>query len=505
MDASDTRSRHDGGWWNEEWALLILLLMTFLIRAVNASQPIVENYVGRQVPTAMVARNLERGSGLLWPQLDTAPFPNYFVVEPPLFELAVVAGKRATGLSLPEAGRILSAVMTTLAAWGLFDLVQRRSGRRVALLALAAFAVLPLTIRYGRAFQPDASMLGALVAGLACWDRFRAGSRWHWLLAGWSLLALGFAIKITAGFLLIPLVLVVVRNRRSLEMVAAGSTLLPAILWYMWANHLLEAGGGSRAAGDNRAIWLGLLGSPAIFKPDTLRFVASTLFVRAFTPLGASLALVGFWIRRQGGGGRDRLWSIWGTSALAAMAVLAQKLHHEYYWLPLAPVVAMGIGTALEWIARKRMAAAMTLGAALLGLSALQVHSTWQTPAEWTGLEVAARTVSDTIPDDAWIAGPEALLFQADRRGCRMEWTGSAARRAAGEWSSQPEVNSPLELIEYYRSQGARYFADLGSRNDDSPRKGLHDAVRRRYKVIVDRPDVIIADLTDSETHWNAN
>ena len=28
--------------------------------AAKAGQPIVENYVGRQVPTAMVARNLER-------------------------------------------------------------------------------------------------------------------------------------------------------------------------------------------------------------------------------------------------------------------------------------------------------------------------------------------------------------------------------------------------------------------------------------------------------------
>ncbi len=70
---------------------------------------------------------------------------------------------------------------------------------------------------------------------------------------------------------------------------------------------------------------------------------------------------------------------------------------------------------------------------------------------------------------------------------------------------SEPDVNSPVELIEYYRSQGARYFADLGSRHADSRRKGLHDAVRRRYKVIVDRPDVIIADLADSGMHWNAN
>ena len=51
-------------------ALAALLLATFALRALRADQPIVENYVGRQVPTAMVARNLDRGSGLLRPQLD---------------------------------------------------------------------------------------------------------------------------------------------------------------------------------------------------------------------------------------------------------------------------------------------------------------------------------------------------------------------------------------------------------------------------------------------------
>ena len=61
-----------------------LLLAVFAHRAIRAEQPILENYVGRQVPTAMVARNLARGSGFLDPQLDTGPFPNLFLVEPPI-------------------------------------------------------------------------------------------------------------------------------------------------------------------------------------------------------------------------------------------------------------------------------------------------------------------------------------------------------------------------------------------------------------------------------------
>jgi len=492
-------------WWDSGGALGALLLVTFLIRALHPDQPIVENYVGRQVPTAMVARNLERGSGFLRPQLDTAPFPNFFLVEPPLYEATVVVLKQAMGLSLEEAGRILSALATALAAWGLFQLARPREGRRVALLAVAAFAVFPLTIRYGRAFQPDASMLGAVLAGLACWDRYRSGRRWPWLAVAWALVALGFALKITAGFLLVPLVLVFGRERPVAAVLAACSALLPALLWYAWAAHLVQVGGGSRASADNQAIWLGLLWPSALLKPETWKFVGWFLIFRAFTPVGAGLALIGLWNRRPAELDHDRLWRIWGISALVAMAFLAEKLHHEYYWLIVAPIAAVGVGRALNWLAGIHRAGAIAVTAALLMLCWLQVRSTWRIPAGWNDLEAAANAVKTTVPRGDWIAAPEALLFQADRRGCRMEWTRAAVERAAGEWGTDRHVEDPLELLAYYRLQGARYFADLGTRQADSRRKGLHDAVRRRYKVIVDRPEVIIADLVDSGVHWNAN
>lgn len=485
----------------------LLLLLTFLIRAIHAGQPIVENYVGRQVPTAMVARNLDRGSGLLRPQLDTAPFPNYFVVELPLYECGVVLLKRSTGLSLEQSGRVLSALATVMAACGLFVLARPREGRRAAFLAVSAFAVFPLTIRYGRAFQPDAAMLGAVVAGLACWDRYQSSRRWYWLATGWALLALGFALKVIAAFLLIPLLFVILRRRRAADILAAVSTLLPALLWYVWADFLVAAMNGSRASADNRAIWLQLLGPAALLKIATLKFVGWFLFVRAFTPLGAGLALYGLLMRRgtEDDRLRLRLWWVWGISTLVAMAFLAEKLHHEYYWLLLAPVVAVGFGRSLDGVAVKHGAAAVVIASAMLVLCGYQVRSTWWTPSEWNDLEAAGRLVSRNVPRDSWVVAPEALLFQADRRGCRMEWTTPAARRAAGEWRAETEVDGPLDLLDYYRRQGARYFADLGSCDRDTRREGLHEAVRRRYKVIVDCPEVIIAELPGPEIYWNAN
>ena len=79
-------------------------------------------------------------------------------------------------------------------------LARRREGARTCSGGALVFAVFPLTIRYGRAFQPDAAMLGRSWPGLACWDRSLARKTpWSWLAAGWCLLALGFALKITAG------------------------------------------------------------------------------------------------------------------------------------------------------------------------------------------------------------------------------------------------------------------------------------------------------------------
>src|SRR4051794_25655923 len=98
-----------------------LLLLTFLLRAGRLDQPIVENYVGRQVPTAMVARNLERGSGFLRPELDTAPFPNLFLVEPPLYAMACGYVQGVARLSLGQAGRLVSAFAIALVAGDFTD------------------------------------------------------------------------------------------------------------------------------------------------------------------------------------------------------------------------------------------------------------------------------------------------------------------------------------------------------------------------------------------------
>lgn len=484
--------------WAEAARLALALLAGLVLRSLHPGQPIAENYVGRQVPTAMVARNLERGSGFFRPRLDTGPFPNYFAVEPPIYQALVVGLRRLSGLPLDVCGRLTSALAATLAAWGVYALTRRRWGEGAALASAAAFSMLPIVIRYGRAFQPDALMLGGCTAGLACWDlAFARGRSPRLLAAGWLLLAVGLAAKVTAAYVLIAALIAIFPRRDWKAFALCASALLPAVAWYAWAARLTEQSA-SRALADNREIWLSLLGLGALASAGTWWYVWKFLVVRAFTPLGLVGAL---WGLRVAGAGA-RIWWAWAALATAAMAVLAAKLHHEYYWLCLGPPVAAGLGAAWARLDARRPWPALAAAVAFAAMALYLSDSTWRTPEEWDGLEDAARAVAEATGPDDLVVGLEALLFQADRRGCRMEYSPVAATRAASEWEPQTKLLMPTELVEFYQSKGARWFADLGRQllDEDTQRTDLHHDIRHRYKVVIDRPDVFLADLQTRET-----
>jgi len=496
---SDAPASESGG-AAARWSLGLVLAAGALIRALHADQPIVENYIGRQIPTAMVALNLERGSGFLYPQLDTAPFPNYFLVEPPLYQELVVGARRLSGLPLDVCGRLTSALAATLAAWGIFLLVERREGWRAAVAASAAFSMFPITMRYGRAFQPDALMIGACAAGLACWDLAgrRSGSR-GWLIAGWLLLAVGVAAKATAAFLLPAVFLAIAPKRNFKTALLLATTLAPVAVWYLWANHLASVSTGSRAAADNRDIWMSLIGLGSLARPETWTHIVHFFLLRAFTPIGLLGAIWGLWPGR-GTAGRRRLWWIWGGLGLATMGLLGEKLRHEYYWLCVAPVVAAGLGIAWVRLDARRPAIALGLSLAFAGLCMALSISTWRSPREWRDLDEAGRVVSLHAPGDDWLVAPEPLLHRANRRGCRLEYTDKGAKRAALEWGGEGgAVQTPLDLVEFYRTKGARWLADVGAEPDDAPRMALHAGIRRRYKVVVDRPEAFLAKLISNE------
>ena len=470
-----------------------LLLATLGLRLWNLDQPIVENYVGRQIPTAMVARNLDRGSGFLHPQLDTGPFPNLFVVEPPIYAAVVVLVKRLTGLPIRQSGRVASALATVLAGWGLYGLVKRREGVGVALAALGALGALPLTIRYGRAVQPDMLMLGLIVAGLRLIDTDESDGGARRFAFGWVLLALGLATKILSVWVLVPAMFLIHGDRYKMRRGLLAAAVVPALAWYALAAGLLAHSPGSAASIDNGRIWLDVLVPSALFRRETYETVGRFVAWRSFTPAWP-LAAWGFWRLRD-----DRwFWRAWAIASASALLVLAGKLHHEYYLLSVAPLVALGYGRTIATIPNRRWG--VLLAVFLVVLSFFVTHSTWRTPREWTPIAAASREIRRIVPKNALLAAPEAVLFASDRRGCRLEFSKRSVHRAAGEWRRDVEIETPEALVTFYRSQGAHFVADLTLDDEPPDRRAFHDWIRENFHVLIDRPGLLLAELEGRAT-----
>src|SRR5262245_28296122 len=128
-----------------------IFLLAIAVRLVNLDQPLLENFIDRQVHTAMMARNLTRNGSIFYPAIDIAPFPAYYMLEFPGYPALVITAATISGLELDVMGRLVSATAMATACLLIYDLMRRRDGQWAGILAGAALAVMPVTLRYGRA------------------------------------------------------------------------------------------------------------------------------------------------------------------------------------------------------------------------------------------------------------------------------------------------------------------------------------------------------------------
>ena len=493
-------------------ALVALLVLAFLVRVVALDQPIVENYVGRQVPTAMVARNLERGSGFLSPQLDVAPFPNLFLVEPPIYAWRRrdrAAGRRGLPLDAVGPARLGAGHR----ARGLGTVRSRIAGARemrVALGGRRGVRRLPrdAPLRAGvPARRPDAR---PSLAGLRFWDDFEepwrvsAGSPRRWSCSRpawrsrssprtcssrsrWSSCGHGAPGPGNSPW----------RRRRSFR----------PLLWYSHAARLDDgrwrlAGLGRQRRGS---------GSACSFRRPSLRLetyghIGRFLLVRAFTPLGTAVlrALAAAdSVDLSGTGTTGSGWS-GGLRRLAAMAVLAAKLHHEYYWLAGRAGRGRGSGQGApgdraEHGVRGRVIRVALVGIGLIALSARFRGLDLEDAARVgeSGRERHGRSATTCRPRP-WVVAPEALLFAADRRGCRLEFTALGGPPRGRGVGGVARGFRPGRAGGVLPRHGARLRRRRACRQPSAAeRLALHDAIRRRYNVLWTAPGVLIAELTE--------
>jgi hypothetical protein len=457
----DPEKRQGASLWIAFSGTLLCFLIQLVLQIRNINQPLFEGYIGRQIPTAMVARDLVRNQSFFFPQLQTGPFPNYFLVEPPVYAALVAILHTITGQGLESSGRLISLLGMILSSAAVWLLTRRCIGPSWGWIAALIFLSFPVSIRYGRALQPDSFAIGLTFLGIALsTESEKTAIR----LFGFILSALGIAAKVT----LFPLYLIVPLWNQQLRHKSEFATwqllkplflLFPAALWYGWV-FFLKFGTKGQAIGqseDGFSQWFRMIGPLGMLDSGALQEIVTNSLLRAYSPFATVILLfVVFKLRNQ--------HSIRGLFLvnLLWLCVVGAKAHHGYYWLVPAPSVAILLTLGLHEISGYRpLVGLIPVVLCLLGL--FQSRNTWQTPPEWQPLLNIPESIRNPLMRDpeSPVVSHEAVIYAVNHIGLRWEYPIKAQQRAASVWGVKLAGESPAELLQLYRNRGARWFLAL--------------------------------------------
>ena len=476
--------------------LALVLALALVLRLVHVGAPILGVHSWRQADTAAMARNFhENGYRFFEPQVDWGGSgPGYVECELPAFPYAVALAYGVLGPS--EAwGRLLAALLSTLTVYLLYRLARDAYGDdRAALAAAFVFAVLPLSVFYGRAFMPESAMLCASVAALHAFDRWTATGKRRWYVLAAVATAMAALLKLPCLYLGLPLLYLAWRTwgaglvRRPALWLFAVLVLAPVALWYVHAHELYRHGGvtfGIWGYGSDKWGNWGLVASSDFWNGVLLRSLAE----RQLTWAGVPLAVAGLLLPRVGrrGGLVD-----WWLAALGVYLVVVARgnLLHEYYQLPFLPPLSIAMGRAIAAAFAPgdrrtlRAGVATALVAAMLVLSGSRLTSYWrrEEPPRSMLHRLALEVDRQTPPGARIVAldqGNPTLLYLAHRKGWHARW--------------EDLVPATLQAR---AAEGAGYAAGL--REDLHGSTAIEDAVRAGVgrDLLRSDPDAFLLQLT---------
>lgn len=332
------------------------------------------------------------------------------VDKPPAALWPMALSVRLFGLS-SWAILVPEVVMALATAGVLYGAVRRRFSAAAGLITVAVFATTPVAALMFRFNNPDALLALLMTVTVYCVLRAMEHARTTWLVLAGVAVGLAFLTKTLQAFLILPPlallygVLAPARPRRRLGQLAlAGLAMTVAGGWWvavveLWPassrpyiggsqnNSFLEltfgynglgringdetgsvggggGGGGGGGMGGGTGQW-GETGLGRMFNSE-IGSQISWLIPAALILLVAGVVLT--WRAKRADTARAAFLA-WGGSLLMTGLVFSfmAGIFHQYYTVALAPYVAalVGMGATVLWEERSRVAASVTLGAAV--------------------------------------------------------------------------------------------------------------------------------------------
>jgi len=349
--------------WGHRGVLVLILLFGFAVRLPHVADPPLGFHATRQYRSAIIARGyyLPQLRGLT-PEESTAAraaAAAQGAIEPPVIEHLAAWAYLAAGREALWIPRLLSVVAWTGGGAAMWWLAELLLSPAAAVASVALFMFLPFGIVASQAFQPDPLMTGLTVFALA------AGLHHHKRPCRTSLVlyacaaAAAVLVKPMALFLLVPAAVVlavqrdgVIRGFRFafISMTAIG---LPAVVYYYFGTEgVLE-----------KRFFMQLLREPSFWRG----WAAMLEGVAGWPAMLAGLAGIAL----SSGSVRQYLLALWCGYALLGVAFSYHIHTHDYYSLPLVPVISVSVAAMIDAVRRTARSAGIRRGLDVAGLVAL--------------------------------------------------------------------------------------------------------------------------------------
>lgn len=413
-----------------------------LLRLVQIWMPVLGVHSWRQADTAAMARHFSLAGTPIWlPQVDWSGASAGFVEsEFPLYPFLV---SRLYGLIGVQEwlGRGLSVLCSALTIWLVMRLGRRWFNPEAGWWAGLAFAIAPLGVYFGRAFQAEALLLLCAAGALESLSLWRE-RRLPWALAlSWVCFTSAGLIKVIPLLWLgLPLLMVQLSSNplsqappleilpgRVLRLLGRPGfwlyivTSLMAIAgWYWHAHQLGQTSGlsfgfwGSGADHSSISLLMDLNGWINLLLRVSLRLLAL---------VGVPFLLIGLRASWRSGGGQITISGLVGV-LLCTIATMRSSTIHEYYQLPLllfsSPLIGLGWQTWRQrrprWQPRLLLSLALVVSLTVLSLDYWAVEHRQR--EAWMPL---ALTIRRDLPSNARIVSVTStdptLLNLARRQG----------------------------------------------------------------------------------------
>lgn len=490
---------------SKTWVLLAtIFLVSALIRFYDLADPPLDFHPARQFHSALIARGIYTRLGGEYPGrlagLNIAQESSEIRIEPPILEYSVAITYRIFNIDQLWVARIFSIIFWLLGGIGLFLLVKKMSSVSGAFIALLFYLFLPYGVIASRSFQPDPLMVALSIFA------FLGIYRWHQkpgfktaILAG-VLIGAAILVKQVAVFYLLGGFAGLVTANLGLKKALREKqvwligilSLIPALIYNIYGIFIQ----GTLAGQYNQRFFLDLLLDPGFYVRWTMK-IRDTVGIAAFL-----LALLGVLLYKTKAK-RGLMIGMLGGYLIYGFVFAHHISTHDYYQLPLIPIVAIGLAPVADLIFQRiqEFERSRWVSGAIVGIIILAVGlGLWEARSilrkeDYREVPAELRRLSEEM------GGPQTPVagLMSDY-GASLDYYGYIL--PAYWWPEEDGIpvremmGEELESLFERRTYAKQYFI-ITDFDEFNHLPELQELLYDRYSIFKQSEDYLIFDLTD--------